>query len=225
VRLELATIGPMRVYFRRVEGVSMRVANDLFNGAVRTYHTAFGTHEVVARVGGPEARDLGSAWVNVDDRVGLIGICGADTWWLLRDGSRGGGYAGSILSDRLCWPARTDMHDVWGPAAVLDTGCVIVSSIDGAATESMWRDGAARRLACREDEARAVLVGGRDGVTYLLAANFSFALSTVTLEEPLPGALVDVCTGQPARCSAEEPTCLHVRPGGAVLCRVVPDPH
>jgi hypothetical protein len=109
--------------------------------------------------------------VNVDDRLGLIGVYGADRWTLVRRGRRTGGYAGSILTDALCYPARIGLQAVHGPAVLLDTGCVILSAVDAERTETYSRTGSAQRLEAGE-ACRAVMARGMDERTYLLIANF-----------------------------------------------------
>jgi len=218
VRLERAAIGGVRVYLRRVEGVSLRIANDLFNGMSRTYYHAGGEH-VSAPPRGDDRVDFRSAWVNVEDRLGLVGVYGAPGWSLVREAERSGGHAGSIFSDRLCYPARAEMHDVFGPADVLDTGCLIVASVDRAATEAL-SGRAAGRLACAEDHGRAVLVEGRDGCRYLLAVNFSSSLMGVTPDLSGPAELVDLCTGSRVSADGEGGSRLPVAPQAAALYRV-----
>lgn len=195
VRLELASIGALRLYLGGVEGVALRVANDLFNGMKRTYYGQRGVHAADGPPPADECVEMGSPWLNVEDRIGLIGVYGARSWWLVRTARREGGYAGSIYSDRLCFPARLALHEALGPADLLDTGCLVLSSVDAASTERLWRDGIARRLDCGEGRARAVLVLGRDGEAYVLAANFSALDACVTAQGLEGAALVNLCTG------------------------------
>jgi len=138
VRLELASLSERRAILDAVMGVKLEVPNDLFNRRERVYHGAFGRKIVAAHEGEPETLPLASHWVNVADRLGVIGIYGADGWTLVRRGKRIGGYAGSILTDALCYPARVGIQAVYGPAVLLDTGCLLFSGMRAAQTKALY---------------------------------------------------------------------------------------
>ncbi len=219
-RLELARIGDLRLFFRNVEGVSLRIANDVFNEMKRFYHTPLGTREVAGIPERAELREFGCSWVNVDDCLGLVGIYGGDSWYLLREPSRAGGYSGSIYSDRLCYPSDVGPTAVQGPRAVLDTGCVLLSSVDTEGTQSFFADDANRRLECEEPDGRALLVRGQDGVLYLVAANFSSSVHGVTPSGLPAGRLTDLAAGKTIDVPAEGPLRLPVAPQSAAVYRL-----
>jgi hypothetical protein len=220
VRLELASIGALRVYIRAVEGVSLRVANDLFNAVRRTYYTRSGALESAGAPEDTQCVALDSPWVNAEDLLGLIGIYGSDSWSLVRERQRRGGYAGSIFSDRLCFPARHGLHNVCGPAGLLDTGCIIVAFVDRSETERLWRESAAVRLDCREAGARAVLISAQDGERYLLAANFSDLVPGVTVSVPEGVSMTDLCSGRRMPVPDDGVIRLDVSCNSAALLRV-----
>jgi len=219
VRLERATIGAMRVYLRGLEGVSLRIPNDIFNEMKRVYHTVQGAHTEAGIPDLDECVDLESRWVNVDGCIGVVGIYGAESWSLLCPTKRSGGYSGSIFSHRLAFPARRGLHDVLGPCAVLDTGCAIVASIDPESTGRLCDQGV-RQLACAEADARAVLVTGQDGEQYLMAANFSSSVAGVSLEPFGAIALTKLDTDERIGLCEDAPVALHVAPQNAGLYRV-----
>jgi len=59
----------------------------------------------------------------------LVGIYGADTFFIYRPGKRRG-FGESIYYDEICFPCKVDFWDVYGGEVILDTGCMIFSSVD-----------------------------------------------------------------------------------------------
>ena len=180
VRLEQAALIDRRAYTEMVMGVKLEVPNDLFNLHQRVYTVSSGEVVLNSHQGALEALPLASPWVNVDGRLSAVGIYGAETWTLVRRGVRIGGYAGSILTDALCYPARMDLQAVHGPAVLLDTGCLVLSAVDAERTQQLWDQGGVQQLAVA-DSCRAVRVTGLDGRTYVLAANFGVVEQVVDL--------------------------------------------
>ncbi|MEW6355169.1 MAG: hypothetical protein AB1696_02495 [Planctomycetota bacterium] len=221
VRLEHARVPDRRVYLARIEGVRMNVPNDIFNKMKRRYITKNGDQIVRSRLGKRQVINLDSPWVNVEDSIGLIGVYGGDAWTILQHGERTGGYRGSILADVLCFPFREGFWDVYGSEVVLDTGCVILSSVDAAKTGGLFESGMARRLTCDEADARAVRVRALDGKTYILLANFSKTEGRVTAALEAEGNLCHISSGE--RVSARNgKLSLNLEPGMAALLRALP---
>lgn len=183
IRLELAEAAPRRVYLEGWAGVKMEMPNDGFNGRVRRYFHEGGSATLLSHEGGGEVLEFGSKWVNVEDAIGLVGIYGAETWSVLRRGHRIGGHAfGNILTDALCWGLKRELCDVDGPSNVLDNACVVLSSVSAEETRGIAEGGVLRRLEAGEGVVRAVIVEGRDGRKYVLAANFSGEKASVELD-------------------------------------------
>lgn len=181
VRLEHARVPERRVYLAGVEGVRLNVPNDVFNGMSREYTTENGVEVCEAQLGRDRVVRLDSRWVNVDGVVGVIGVYGGDSWSVAQQGERTGGCRGSILTDVLCYPLRRGFWDVYGPAVVLDTGCIVISSVDAARTKELFASGSAEQLACAEPDGRAVRVRGMNGTAYVVVANFSQTEERVTI--------------------------------------------
>lgn len=220
IHLDHARLAERRVYLAGVEGVRLNVPNDLFNGMSRRYAAEGGARTVEAHLGETRVMDLKSAWVNVEDAIGLVGVYGAESWTLLQRGERTGGYRGSILADVLCFPLRHGFWDVNGPCVALDTGCVILSSVTAAQTREFWAGGGTKRLGCVEADARAVRARGRDGRTYVLIANFAKTenRATALLESGAP--MRDVVSGRETIPGGGK-LAVELEPGGAALfvCR------
>jgi hypothetical protein len=174
LRMELAANGPRRTYFRDVRGLKLNIAADLWNDFERTWHDARGTRRVAATLDGVEqAEPLLSTWVNVDDRIAVVGVYGCETLVRYRTGTRRGGYAGSILSDEICTSVRLGTFDLSAGQTILDNGTVLTASVDHKATAAYAAGGKARRAPTNHASARAMVATGTDGRRYLLAANFA----------------------------------------------------
>ncbi|MCZ7648044.1 MAG: hypothetical protein M5U26_22755 [Planctomycetota bacterium] len=212
LRLEFAALEPRRVYLDAVEGVKWEIPNDILTGR-RTYAFAGGERTLEPRLGANEVIGLGSAWVNVDGRLGAVGIYGADTWSIARRGTRIGGYSGSMLTDALCWPCRAGREAVEGPATLLDSGVALFASTGAAATKTYHEQGLAKRLEA-PGLLRAILALGFDGRQYVLAANFGAEPVAATLAAPL-GNWIDLAGGR--TLSAEQGLDVQLEPNRAKL--------
>jgi hypothetical protein len=78
VGLQLVRAAPDRVgYLWELKGLHLNLPNDLFNGFQRSLHTATGTLLLQSPPAQDEILPLGSAWVNIDDRLGVLLLDGA----------------------------------------------------------------------------------------------------------------------------------------------------
>jgi hypothetical protein len=196
VRLEFARLEHRRCYLQGWEGVMLEIPNDIFNHGRRTYECALGRVTLEAYVGTPKVTDLKSNWVSVEDKIGLIGLYGAQTWSVLQRGHRIGGRSlGSILTDTLCFQLSVKSHDLFGPLIVLDNGSIIIASVDARSTAAIAASAGARRLQCGNESIRAVVVLGLDEKCYLLCANFDEAAAE-PLCEARPGTWKELGTGR-----------------------------
>ena len=114
---------------------------------------------------------------------------------VVQQGDRTGGCRGSILADVLCYPLRRGFWDVYGPAVVLDTGCIVISSVDATRTKELFASGSAEQLVCAEPDGRAVRARGMNGTTYVVVANFSQTDERAT---------ITVGTDTPMHCPDDE---------------------
>ena len=204
LRLELAIAAPWRSYFEGWEGVKLEMPNDLFNGRQRCYYHEGGQMLLASYQGERQLLDLESAWVNVDDLLGVAGIYGAGGWSILRRGQAIGGKAyayGSILTDALCYGIQPDLCDVYGPRMLLDNATLIAASVTAAQTRALQQ--AARRVNCAAQDCRAAQVQGMDGATYLLLANFSLKGSACRMTG-IADSWRDLVTGETLHASAFE---------------------
>lgn len=212
--LEYCRVG-IRAYLSEVKGLKLNVANDLFNGGRRVYYSAAGAITAPGEAQG--TTDLGAAWANVEDVVGVVGLYGAPTICLFQAGRRRASEVGdSLYYDELCFPCRTDVHDVPAGSVVLDCGSAVLSGAARAETEAFAREGV-RVLFGEGEGVRAVQIRGADGAWYLLAANFGEASGACRVQAV--ASAEDLVTG--AAVSGEgDGLAVTLAPGAATLLRL-----
>ncbi len=185
----------VRSYLAAVKGIKLNVPNDLFNGYSRKYATASG--EVIAGGTGAQLVPLRSRWVNVEAKIGVVGIYGANSFVLYQAGERrAAGYGSSLYYDELCFPARLGPLAVDAGTAVLDCGSCVLSGADADETRQFSETGV-NRLACADQLVRAVQVLAADGRFYVVAVNFSDEATVTQIELPRFASATDLVTGAP----------------------------
>jgi hypothetical protein len=205
---------PIRTYLTEVKGLKLNVANDLFTGFTRRYHSGAGSVDRRGEAFG--VHDLGGPWANVDDRLGVVGVYGGDSVHLVQTGERrASGYEHSLYYDELCCPCRVGLSAANAGDVVLDCGNVVLSGADHRETEAVAEG--VERVETGEGLLRAVIVPGADGKRYLFVANFGE--TGVDTELPLPEGtrvVVEVAKREDGWTSGEG---LHVslKAGAAVL--------
>ncbi|NLD73308.1 MAG: hypothetical protein GX649_11395 [Chloroflexi bacterium] len=173
VGLEHCQVGPHRAYLVECKGLHLHLPNDLYNGFRRTLATAQG--EVVLESPAPEdgVLPLGGRWANVEGKVGVVGLYGAEELAVSRARGRRGGKYDSLYVEEICWPAAVTRgaHSVDAGATVLDVGWAVLSSADAGETARCAGD--AEALALEGELLRGVRVVGQDGKHYAVLANFA----------------------------------------------------
>ncbi|HVX47168.1 MAG TPA: hypothetical protein VHC49_24975 [Mycobacteriales bacterium] len=163
-----------RVFPLEALGLCLNVPNDLYNGRRRTLTTARG----VLALSPPATSvitSLGCSWVNVDDRVGAIGLYGGDSLRLDRSSFRRAGPQGSLFVERIHYGDAPESVAAGG--TILDIGWVSLAGVDADQTREFAREQA--DPVAHTGAVRAVRVRGADGREYLFQANFTDSPQTV----------------------------------------------
>ena len=177
----------------RVQGVNLKIPNDLYNGKSRVYAGETGTFRTESQ-GGENLRQLG-AWANVDDKLGVY-MPGGDLK-LYSPGKRETGinpmyadrYTGIDVShlycDILVNEFSREYQDIFafGDVAVIDNGFAVSA---GTAAQT-WSMATVQPVLNTPEGSciRSVCAVGKDGVRYLLVANFGHNMAAVETEETL----------------------------------------
>ncbi len=159
-----------RGYTLEVKGLHLNVPNDLFNADVRIYHTSAGVRQAVVPT--DDIEPLNSRWLNIDGRVGVVGVYGDQTLRLDRSATRRGGKLASLFVDEINFGGRDALTLHRAGDVLLDIGFVVLSDADAQATARVEAEPIVLDAA---PEARGLRVVGQDGVTYEVLANFGEA--------------------------------------------------
>ncbi len=178
--IELMRTGPGRVYLTEVQGMHFVLPNDLYNGFERRVTGEQG--EMRLRTPAPAGvLDLISPWVNLDGRIGLAGLYGAESLRVARADERRAGFYPSLYVEEFAWGGWRGTRAVEGGATVLDVGWAAASGVDAPATRDWARAQPPARSHSALGPVRQMEILGFDGRRYVLAANFGEARADIEL--------------------------------------------
>ncbi|MDF2721274.1 MAG: hypothetical protein K0Q59_949 [Paenibacillus sp.] len=183
--LQQAVALRQRTFLKEVKGLNLMVPNDVFNDNHRTYYYESGKLLVNGYGSEEETVRTGSRWLNVDGKLGVIAVYGAEEMTVHRpgrrqigmsDGAKTQGHERTLYADELCGPCTLQPHSVAGNETFLDTGYVLRSG-EGHQGTALYA--ASGRLLAKLDSPtetlRGVRVQGADGHMYAVVANFGDA--------------------------------------------------
>lgn len=198
VALQFCRMGDRRGYIAAVKGLHLNVPNDLYNDHHRHLKTAQGDLLLTSPAAREELVSLHSRWAGVEDRVGVIGLYGADTLTIHRNAERNAGNLRSIYAETICFPGAIGPFKVEAGEIILDAGWAVLSSANAAQTEAFHVTHQSTRLEVGNEDVRAVRVTATDEKTYVLIANFGMAAVAIPAETVCGGSEtgVDVVSGQ-----------------------------
>lgn len=169
IGLHYCRAGGFRIFPLEAVGLCLNIPNDLYNGRRRTLVTARGITPLTSPPAGSGTTSLSSTWVNIDDRVGAVGLYGGRSLYLDRSQDRRAGPQGSLHVERIGYG---DVDDAVAPGGtVLDIGWVSLSGVRAADTREFAR--AHADAASHRGGLRSVRVRGADSNDYLFVANFT----------------------------------------------------
>lgn len=203
--LQYAVAPARRIYLTRVAGINLLVPNDLFNDYRRTYYTEHGALEIPGLGSIEEVIATDSRWLNVDNRLGVIGGYGMEQLSLHRPGKRQIGLktyptrdpfeaGGMLYADEIVAPWQDGLRSYDPGAALFDVGFAVQAN---ASRETTARCAASCSAVAHDcPDVRALRAEGVDDRTYLLLANFGEMDALPALELPIGTRLTDLVTNE-----------------------------
>ena len=138
--------------------------------------------EVIEGVGKAKAVKTSSSWINVDDRLGAIGIYGGDGFGIENSGNRTAGFGGSLAYSEVFYPYRKGLWEAEGGDLAWDFGVWLIATISHEETAIL--KGRCSQLKCEAPMVRGVVVKGLDDKTYAVMCNFGNDEQTATFRFP-----------------------------------------
>ncbi len=173
VGLQRCVAGGKRIYLQEVQGMHLNIPNDLFNEFRRTLYAESGESVLQTPAATDELIDLRSRWINVDNRIGAVGLYGAESMSVRRTAGRCAGKYKSLHLEQFAFAAAMGPFAVEAGDEIFDVGWMVVSSADATTTADLAGRNAEARLDDLPDGLRGVTVRGCDGADYIVIANFS----------------------------------------------------
>jgi len=174
-------VANMRVFVQSLKGLHLNVPNDLFNGMHRTVRTESGEIQLSSPPNVDEVISLQSNWANIDNRLGVIGLFGAESFSVSRAKQRRGGRYGGLYVDEICWPHHSGIRAFDKGEIIFDIGYVVLSATTSEQTNRAAADVQRLNSSYTDGDIRWVRFNGADGNGYVFAVNFGHEASLATM--------------------------------------------
>lgn len=188
-----------RSYIQNIKGLNLNVPNDLFNDCTRQYFTE---KEAFAQKGLEKetAKSVGK-WINIDNRLGVCLLYGAENFTLYSPGKRQiaihkyahrhtGFDTGNLYCDQILTEFCNQPQDLWGAQTVIDSGVMLIAGATGAETQKLSASAPIIQMICGSNTCiRHAEAVGQDGNRYLCLANFGTQSEHVVLNYQNPKLL------------------------------------
>ena len=181
VGLEHVQTGPLRAYCHAAQGMHLNLPNDLYNRFKRTLTTRHGHITLKAPATAEKALCLDSRWANIDGKVGVLGLYGAETLAVARAAKRRAGQYPSLYVEEIAWFMQRGLKVFDSDSVIFDVGWAVASSIDARTTRRWARANRAAAVETDSPDLRCVRVRGLDERDYVVLANFGAKESRTAL--------------------------------------------
>lgn len=177
VAMQYCRMGNRRGYVATIKGLHLNVPNDLFSNYERHIHSASGQLHLTAPAQSEELRSLNSPWVNVDNRIGAVGLygCTQDSITIHRSPQRRSGALHSLHVEHLCWPCEFGPKKFEAGEVILDAGWASLASVNAERTSAFAQKHNANisfRFDCDGAILRAIRITDLNDRSWLFVANF-----------------------------------------------------
>lgn len=216
VGLQFCRNGATRVFAVEVAGMLLNIPNDLFNGYRRTLAAAGGTIRLRSPARADGMLELGSRWAAIDNRIGAVGLYGAESLALRRSAARRGGRFASLHVEELGFPFGVGTRSIAPGEVVLDCGWAVLASVRAPAVRAFAEAHVGAAAEGLAGGLRAVAVTDGAGRRCVVAANFGDAAASLPATGLVPPGAVDLLSGRRVG-SGEAP--VPIEPGGLQVWR------
>lgn len=209
-----------RTYLAEVKGLHLNLPNDLYNDFKRPLVTAQGTIVLTNPPGQDRLIELASPWANIDGRVGVVGLYGAEQLVVHQAKERRGGKYASLYVDEICFHCHLGTQSIEPNILILDVAWAILSQADASQTRRFGQHCTPIPIDGAQPDIRGVYLPGLDGQFYLVLVNFAatdgaYPLATLIGE----GAyLRDLATDE--TLIRDQQVTLSLKPGQASIFRM-----
>lgn len=194
VGMHYCRTGEMRTYPTLIQGMHLNLPNDLYNGHQRTLSTPEDQLTLATETKHDHVVDLNCKWVNLDHRLGVVGIYGASQLCIDRSVTRRGGVYHSLHVDEICFGYQNGADNGVAPySVILDIGFAIGSNLNTQDTQQL----AMKTTYKAEGDLRVIQIMGVDGRMYVACANFGLGTRTISVGELWPSTInaIHLATG------------------------------
>lgn len=174
-----------RVYITSIKGLFLQIPNDVFNDNTRTYYSEAGVYCLSKNKNDREVLPLHSQWINIEDKLGVIGIYGGEMSIFRQERFKVGQKFNlkvlrMLAVDEICYPYFSGVTLVEKGSVLLDIG-VLLHTGSSEETRICSETGNCIALELPNPCVRAVVIRGYDGIKYLVIANFGNERQVVEL--------------------------------------------
>ncbi|MDD4890398.1 MAG: hypothetical protein PHU85_10755 [Phycisphaerae bacterium] len=166
------------------------LATDIFTQPATMLRWAGGEADLAAPVPADHQLPIHSNWVNLADKLAIVGLWGGGGFMLHQLKRRTAGRVWTRPRPEVLWPEESltadelffgyenhrnepgGGHLVPQGGMIRDVAFVQVTQVDAAATDTLAPTLLQTQLRAREGQIRGAVIAGRDGQEYLLAVNF-----------------------------------------------------
>ena len=155
-------------FLAELKNLHLVVPNDIFNGSRRTIRSSSGEFVLASPPERDETLAFPGAWLNVDNRLGVVALRGGAEMLVTRSASRRGGRYQSVFAEEICLCARCGVAPSRPGEVLIDIGFAVLSGATAGVTADV-RGGA---IEFSQEGLRGVWVKCPNGSQYALVANF-----------------------------------------------------
>jgi hypothetical protein len=181
ISLQHCRMNNRRGYVAQIKGMQFNLPNDLYNDYTRELITNAGKSTFSSPPLKEECILLSGKWANIENKIGLVGLYGAENFSIHRHPNRRAGALQSLFVEEICFPGIVEAKKVEANEIILDAGWAVISSVDAEATKYFYKTQQKVLLEVIYKNVRAVYAEVLDGSIYYVIANFGDTKVSVPL--------------------------------------------